>query len=272
MITASIVLYHTSSTLLIDVIRCLNDSPIGTIYVLDNSDDTDLKEIALSLSAKVVYIHGHGNVGYGKAHNIALRKAMDQNSQYHLVLNPDIFFDNGTIESILQFMDSHEDIGLCMPDVVYPDGREQYLCKLLPTPMDMFGRRLLPQKWMTRRNHRFEMRETGYKKTRNIPLLSGCFMFVRMSVIKEVGLFDERFFMYFEDYDLTRRIHQVSKTVFYPEVKIVHNHAHEHRNSIILLKISIQNAIRYFNKWGWICDKEREIVNRQAFSNDNIID
>lgn len=271
MITASIVLYHTSSGLLIEVVRCLNDSPIGTIYVLDNSENSDLRDTVLSLSSKVVYIQGHGNVGYGKAHNIALRKAMEQNSQYHLILNPDIGFDNSTIENLVQFMDSHGDVGCVMPDVVYPDGREQYLCKLLPTPMDIVGRRLLPHSWIRRQNERYEMRVTGYCETRNVPQLSGCFMFLRMSVIEEVGMFDERFFMYFEDIDFCRRIHQKSKTVFFPEIKIVHHHHSEHRGNKALLIESIKSAFQYFNKWGWFFDKERRFINKRAFSEYNII-
>lgn len=272
MITASIVLYYTKLDVMEAVIRCLNDSPITKIYVLDNSESSELRDYALSLTSKVEYIHGHGNIGYGKAHNIALKRALELHSRYHLIINPDISFEKETIENLVNFMDTHEDVGSCMPDVVYPDGQEQYLCKLLPTPLDMFGRRLLPKKWMVKRNYKFEMRETGYDRTRNIPLLSGCFMFLRMSVIEKVGLFDDQFFLYFEDYDLTRRIHQVNKTVFYPEVKIVHNHAHEHRGNRKLLKISIKSAIQYFNKWGWIFDNERKQINKSAFSEVNVID
>lgn len=85
-------------------------------------------------------------------------------------------------------------------------------------------------------------------------------------------MFDDRYFMYFEDYDLVRRIHRISKTVFYPAVVIIHDHATEHRTNKRLLKISIQSAIRYFNKWGWIFDRERQKINKNAFSPENIIE
>ena len=272
MTTASIVIYRTNIEQIKTVVCCIHCSPIERLFVIDNSDELMLGDEVIHLSSKVEYIYGQGNVGYGKAHNIALKKALKLQSKYHLVINPDISFMEGTIENLVSFMDAHGDVGSCMPDVVYPDGREQYLCKLLPTPLDMFGRRLLPKKWMEKRNYKYEMHETGYNKTRNIPLLSGCFMFLRMSVIEKVGLFDDRFFLYFEDYDLTRRIHQVSKTVFYPGAKIVHSHAHEHRGNKKLLKISIKSAAQYFNKWGWFFDKERRRINMNAFLEKNVID
>jgi GT2 family glycosyltransferase len=251
--------------------KCADESCIERIYVVDNSATDALKNIVMPLSSKIEYIQGHGNIGYGAGHNIALQKAESLGSDYHVVLNPDIQFDSGTIEKLVRFSSSHDNIGMVMPNVVYPDGRQQYLCKLLPTPMDMFGRRLLPKKLIEKRNERFEMRSTGYKDIRNVPCLSGCFMFLNMEIVKKVGLFDDSFFMYFEDFDLIRRLHQVSKTVFYPKLTIVHNHATEHRTNKKLLKISIQSAIRYFNKWGWFFDAERKKWNQTAFDESNII-
>ena len=272
MISASIVLYNTSSELLNSVLNCAVASCIGKIYVIDNSLQDTARNLVSSFGGHVEYVFGYGNIGYGAAHNIALKKALEEGVEYHVILNPDISFEAGTIEKLYDFAKRHPDIGELMPDVRYPDGREQYLCKLLATPVDIFGRRLLPAKWMEKRNYKFEMRETGYNHARNVPCLSGCFMFLNMKYIKKVGLFDDRFFMYFEDFDLVRRLHGVSKTVFYPELTIIHNHATEHRSNKRLLKISIQSAIRYFNKWGWIFDSERRKINKNAFSPENIIE
>jgi GT2 family glycosyltransferase len=99
-----------------------------------------------------------------------------------------------------------------------------------------------------------------------VPYLSGCFMFLRVAALKKVGLFDERFFMYPEDIDLTRRMYKEFKTVFYPEVEITHQHARESYKSLKLFYIHIVNMIRYFNKWGWFFDKERRIVNQRVIS------
>ncbi len=270
-ITASIVLYNTNKDFLYSIFDCIQNSIIDKVYVIDNSPKDNLRELVLSISTKVEYIFGHGNIGYGAGHNIALNKAINLDSLYHVVLNPDIQFDYDVISHLEYFLNQHQDIGLILPNVVYPNGELQYLCKLLPTPLDMFGRRLLPKKLIEKRNFKYEMRETGYNEVRNVPCLSGCFMFMRTNVLKQIGLFDDRFFMYFEDFDLIRRIHKVAKTVFYPKLTIVHNHAREHKSSKKLLKISIFSTIKYFNKWGWFFDKDRRRWNREAFNNSNII-
>lgn len=272
MITASIVIFNTDLIDLRKVLESTLNSFVNIVIVIDNSsENTSQKIIENYNSEKIYYIFGHGNIGYGAAHNIALKHAIKCGSEYHVVLNPDISFEYGTLERIASFMDFHEDVGYLLPNVIYPNGSRQYLCKLLPTPIDILGRKLLPKILTKKRNEKFEMRICGYNKSRNVPILSGCFMFLRMDVIMKTGLFDERFFMYFEDFDLIRRIHQISKTVFYPDVTIIHNHAAEHRINRRLLKISIRSAITYFNKWGWFFDKERKTINTHAFDETNII-
>jgi len=90
-------------------------------------------------------------------------------------------------------------------------------------------------------------------------------MFLNYKILKEHNLyFDDRFFMYFEDFDLMRRIHKVSKTIFYPHVSIIHDHAKESYKSKKKLIQHIKSAIKYFNKWGWIFDKERKEMNDTA--------
>lgn len=272
MITASLVLYKTKEEDLEKVIGCVNNSIIKKLYVIDNSPTDLLRELVLHLSNKTEYIYGQGNVGYGSANNIGIQNSISCNADYHIVLNPDIFFEPSVISDLEMFADQHQDVGLLLPKVVYPDGRLQYLCKLMPTPMDIFGRRFIPLKYMKKRNERYEMHRMGYDKAWNCPILSGCFMFMRVSVLKQSGLFDDSFFMYFEDFDLMRRIHRVSKTVFFPDSTIIHDHAAEHHTNRRLLKASIKSAIQYFNKWGWIFDSERRRVNRHAFDVSNFID
>ena len=269
MVTASLVLFNTKESDLHKVLECAHLSEISRIFVLDNSPTDRLKVITEGLSDKVEYVFGHGNIGYGCAHNIGLQKAKDYNSTYHIVLNPDIYFDPSAVSSIKSFMDEHNDVGLVLPKVIYPNGDLQYLCKLLPTPLDIFGRRLLPERMIKHWNDRFEMRQMGYDKVWNCPILSGCFMFLRLSDIEKTGGFDERFFMYFEDFDLMRRLHKVCKTVYYPRVMITHNHAAEHHTNKALLKASIRSTIMYFDKWGWLFDKERRIINKHAFDEEH---
>jgi GT2 family glycosyltransferase len=89
-------------------------------------------------------------------------------------------------------------------------------------------------------------------------------MLFRKEALDKAGLFDERYFMYMEDIDITRRVHQHFKTVYYPSVHIYHGHARESYRINKLLFTHIKSAIRYFNKWGWFFDAERREVNRRV--------
>ena len=142
MITASIVVYHTAAHELLRVINCAVRSAIEILYIIDNSSNDSLRELK-DVAEKIVYIHSE-NLGYGSGHNIGIRKAVEKGATYHAVLNPDIYWNDSVIEALSHFMDLNSDCGLVMPRILYPDGSIQYLCKLLPTPMDLFGRRFIP--------------------------------------------------------------------------------------------------------------------------------
>ena len=82
-----------------------------------------------------------------------------------------------------------------------------------------------------------------------------------MSALQKIGLFDESFFMYGEDIDLTRRMHSKYKTIFFPGAVVIHDHAKESYKNIKMLLIHSFNLGRYFNKWGWFLDSERKKIN-----------
>jgi len=263
----SIVLYHNREEQIKKAIESVLNTDLNiTLYLVDNSSTDSLRELE-RIDKRIVYIFNNSNLGFGKAHNIALKKSIEKNIPYHLVLNPDVYFEKGVLEELYDFMENNKDVGLVMPKVLYPDGNIQYLCKLLPTPLDLFGRRFLSfgpfKKIVEKRNEIYELRFTGYDKIMEVPYLSGCFMFIRTEVLKKVGLFDERFFMYLEDTDLSRRIHRVAKTVYYPYVHIYHEYGKGSYKSLKLLYYHIKSAIKYFNKYGWFFDKEREEINRK---------
>ena len=261
-ITASIVLYNTDQAQLNRLLDCVfQTTVIDKVYLVDNSPvPTDSPLYHLH---KVTYIKATKNLGYGAGHNIAIKKIINH-SEFHFVLNPDIYFESEAIRQMIARMRQDESIGQLMPKVIYPDGSLQYLCKLIPTPMDLFARRFFrgPLKAMAlRQSEQFELRFTGYYNEMDVPYLSGCFMLFRTSALKKVGLFDERFFMYPEDIDITRRVHTQFRTLFFPAAIIVHDHAQESYKSKKMLWIHLTNLIKYFNKWGWIFDAERKAVN-----------
>ena len=267
MLTASIVIYNSEKLQLEKLLQSVAKSNcIEKLYVIDNAPTKENKEYfeAYALNTIIEYIE-HKNTGYGSSHNIALHKAIEEGSDYHIVLNPDIYFESGVLTELYNFMESNKDAGYVLPRVTYPDGELQYLCKLLPNPADLIFRRFLPKtKSIKKVNDRYELRMSGYNKIMNPPCLSGCFMFLRLSTLKEHNLFfDEKYFMYCEDFDLMRRIHKVAKTMYYPKVTIIHNHAKASYKSKKMLLIHIKSAFHYFNKWGWIFDKERKAMNKK---------
>ena len=261
MLNASIVLYQHSFDTIKPLVETLRASDfIFDIFLIDNSPSANADFEKLP----VTYIFTGKNLGYGAGHNIAMRETLKKNVPYHLVVNPDIAFEPEILEKIVDFMDKNTNIGLLMPKILYPDGEIQYLCKLLPTPFDLIFRRFLPQSWTRKRTEKFEMRASGYDKVMDVPYLSGCFMFFRTEALREVGLFDERFFLYPEDLDITRRMRRKFRTVFYPHVSVVHYHERSSYKNFRMLWVHIVNMIKYFNKWGWFCDAERKRVNRET--------
>ncbi len=272
-LSISIVIYNTPKNSLLRLLHSIKKihKLKVRVFLLDNSGSKhyiDLKNDFKKKEIYICYIANSYNLGFGKAHNIALKKSLEDNTKYHLVLNPDIYFDKGVLEELYDFMENNPDVGLIMPKVLYPNGRLQYLCKLLPTPFDLFGRRFLNwgpfKRYVEKRNEIYELRFTGYDKIMEVPYLSGCFMFLRTSVLKQVGLFDERFFLYLEDTDLSRRIHRIAKTIYYPYVHIYHEHCKGSYKNFKLLRIHIESAVKYFNKWGWFIDSERDKINKET--------
>lgn len=262
MITASIVSYHHRLNELKKVIDCVLTEQVDKLYIVDNSSDDRLRELE-GTSDRIRYIHSI-NRGYGAGHNIAIQEAIELGSTYHVVVNPDIYFEKGVLKKLETYMDASSSVGLVMPRILYPDGELQYLCKLLPSPSDLLFRRFLPwKKYVEKKNRNYELRFTDYNQEMEVPSLSGCFMFIRTSVLKQVRGFDERYFMYAEDLDLCRRIGEVSRTMYYPFVSVFHKYEKGSYKNRKLLKYHICSVVKYFNKWGWFFDFERKKINKR---------
>jgi len=210
----SIVAYKTPPSLIRNCVECINsNSNKFFVTLVDNSPSDSLRILAEELSVR--YIHLPDNPGYGAGHNVAIRNSLERGVKYHLVLNADVEFLSDALNDIIKYMDIHSTVAHLMPKVLNADGSIQRLCKLVPTPIDLIVRRFLPNFISVRMRRRFELWNSGYNKVAFVPYLSGCFMFLRCSALKEVGIFDERFFMYPEDIDLTRRVALKYDTIFF---------------------------------------------------------
>ena len=252
-LTVCIVLYKNDRSVLLNAINsCLTTNLDIKLFLVDNSPSDELRSI--SSDPRIEYIHNPSNPGFGAAHNLAINKII-HTSKYHLILNPDIYFEAGTLEALFSYMEENSQVGHVMPKVLYPDGNIQYLCKTNPTPFDLFARRFLPsfiKPLFKKRMDAYEYRNSDYNQIMyNVSYLSGCFMFIRTEIFSKVGLFDDRIFMYIEDADITRRILQVAQTVYYPEAHVYHYFEKGSHKNWRLTWYSIHGAFVYFNKWGW---------------------
>jgi GT2 family glycosyltransferase len=259
-----IVCYHSRPDQLERLLASVTTGrPDMLVYMVDNSRTDALR--ALAARFRVHYRHQPDNPGYARAHNWALHAAAAAGSRYHFVLNPDVQLPLDGIGKLLAYMEAHPDVGLLAPRVHYPDGRLQPLCKLLPHPLALAVRRFLP---LLHRSSgqlaRYELHGSGYSQVMDVPALSGCFMLLRVETVLRVGLFDERFFLYFEDVDLSRRVGRVARTVFVPHVAIVHDYGRGSYRNWRLFWHHLVSATRYFNKWGWMRDAERDRINARA--------
>lgn len=263
-IVSSIVLYKTKQVIVEKTIESFLNTTLNVkLYLIDNSPTDDLK--CLAADKRIEYIFNGVNIGFGKAHNLTLKHSINS-AKYHLILNPDVYFEAGTLETLFEYAENHINVGLVMPRVLNFENQLQFLCKRIPTPVELIFRRFLPKfvrLYKTRMDY-YEMRERDYGTEFVAPTLSGCFMLVRTECLKKIGFFDERFFMYLEDVDLSRRIFKYFKNVYYPKATIYHGHSKESYQSLRLLSIHIQSAIKYFNKWGWFLDPERKKINKSV--------
>lgn len=236
------------------------------LIVSDNSNQPLLQSFFEQMNA--IYVFNNANLGYGKAHNKAIIIGQDL-APYHLVINPDVIINKNCIEKCINYLENHKNIGLLMPKVLYPNGQIQHLCKLIPTPFNLIFRRFLPSflaQIFQKKLADYELKNKDYEKNLLLHNLSGCFMLMPHSALKEVGLFDENFFMYLEDTDLSRRISSCYTAIYYPEASIVHHYEKGSYKNKKLLFYHIQSAFYYFGKWGWFFDNDRRKKNIQTLN------
>lgn len=250
-LSMSIVTYNNSTIIVKTVKNIIENIPAEytyKFYIIDNNSSDNSVDLIEKIEGNIEIIKLGVNKGFGYGHNAILNVI---NSRYHFVINPDIFVeDEDQIRKIIEYFQHNDDIGLISPLIINTDMSIQYLCKIDPSIFDMMIRMISP-KLFPKRQEKYVMKDTGYNKTVPIKYATGCFMAFRTAVFKQLNGFDDKFFMYLEDADITRRANEISKAVFYPEARVIHAWERGNHKNLKLIVVTIQSMITYFGKWGW---------------------
>ena len=225
------------------------------LVLIDNSDASELGEALRALAQQSGWpgarvLSGHGNVGYGAGHNLAILASADA---AHLVLNPDVELDPDALSGGLATLASPEVVlvGAVGRDA---DGRPGYLSKRMPSVWTFFLRGFAPA-WLKRRFDarlaHYEYRDLPSDRVSDVTLVSGAFMLARTSALQAVGGFDERYFLHFEDLDLSLRMHAQGRVVSDPAVTLVHHGGHAAKRGLGHLRLFLRSGLRFFNTHGW---------------------
>lgn len=197
------------------------------------------------------------NPGYGRACNQLVAQLQRQGPlpPWLAVLNTDLSWEPGACEQLLAWLEQHPEVAAATPRLCFPDGQQQFLCKRNPTLLALASRRFVPRwlkpGWLQRYDRWFTCREQGYGQVFEAPYLSGCCLWVRTDAFLAEGGFDPRFFLYFEDADLTRRLGRHGRTVNLPVATVLHHWGRGSYTSLWLSLVNLHSAWLYFRKWGW---------------------
>ncbi|WP_348649621.1 glycosyltransferase [Rhizobium sp. BK399] len=222
------------------------------VLIVDNSavDDVSTWIHSAMPDFPVTVISGHGNIGFGRANNFALKGSRS----LHLVLNPDVEMDPDALQRAIYFMRSNPACGLLTPAAFSSDGSRQYLCKRYPAVLDLVLRGFAPnfiRRLFHKRLDRYEMcDQIGDQTVWNPPIVSGCFMLFRGDVFRTLNGFDPRYMLYFEDFDMSLRASAITRIAYVPAVRIVHGGGNASRKGAWHIWQFARSALKFYASHG----------------------
>ena len=192
------------------------------------------------------------NIGFGGGHNLTFETGA---CEFHLVLNPDVEVAAEALGAALEFMDAHPECGILVPAIAGDGGEPQYLCKRYPSVLDLLLRGFAPR-WLralfARRLAHYEMRDLiADVPVWQPPIVSGCFMLLRAPLLEQLRGFDSRYFLYFEDFDLSLRAARHTRIAYVPAVRVVHHGGYAASKGLRHILLFARSAVTFFNSYGW---------------------
>jgi hypothetical protein len=241
--------------------RCAFPIVADLIVVINDTRDEDVAAIESAVECIratapdyicLRVVKGHGNVGYGAGQNRALETV---SSDYHLILNPDVFLERDSLLEGLRYLDEHAEVAMLVPQGFDPQNEYARLSKRHPSLLVLLLRALAVRSsdgLLGRRVARYTYGgELPCDAPKSITLASGCFMLCRTDTLKKVNGFDERYFLYFEDYDLSLRVKNYGQIIELPQARITHYGGHTARRDLRRVAHFLRSGVRFFNRYGW---------------------
>jgi GT2 family glycosyltransferase len=248
------VAYHPSQREVEQLQGCLAALPPQVGYAVVVNDHHPGEPVEQLTAGADGFLANRDNPGYGRAVN-RLVAHLGQLPSYVGVLNTDLSWTPGTFERLLSWLQQHPEVSLAVPQIVDEAGSLQKLCKHNPTVLGLFSRRFLPDwlkpTWLKRYDRWYVMADQNYQEIFPAPYLSGCCMLIRSAAFCHVGGFDERYFLYLEDADLTRSLAHEGRCVHLPVAGVMHGWGRGNYRDVRLMAVNFVSAWHYFRKWGW---------------------
>ena len=254
-ISVAIVVYKNYSEA-VEAIKSIEKYTIQTIkkkiYVIDNSVTEDIQKEKKEFLEEIIcykdveFIDTGNNLGFGRGHNYILHRL---DSKFHAIVNPDIIIKEDVFSNIISFM-CDETIGMCIPRIVDQNNELQRVYRRDITVVDV-GIRMFFCGLFKKRQERHTLQDKDYTKPFQVPFGQGSFLVIRTELFKEIGGFDDRFFMYLEDADLCKRVNQISKLMYCPYATVVHKWEKGSHKDFKLFRMHMSSMYAYFKKWGF---------------------
>lgn len=259
----SIVVFNPNISVLKKTIETFLKSPLShKVYIWDNSSEDKISAFLKSeFAEKIVYIQSPANFGFGRGHNEVFRR-IDENYDYFIILNPDLEIPDETIEQLTTYLENNPEKGLVTGIIKGVDGQVHQVHKYLPS-FSAYISSLIKRFMKGDQSTTGESIDLIRQEPYSLPILSGCFMLFTKSHFQELKGFDDRFFLYFEDYDLTLRSYLMKKSVIVPSATIVHKWERGSSKNKRLFLIHIISGLKFYLKWGFTNRLSKKVNHQQ---------
>lgn len=256
-----VVAFHPSIQEVERLRECLGQSEASIGYAVVVNDYIPGEPVEALRDGADLFLVQSENMGYGRAVNLAMAslsarwaKCHDSMPSWIGALNTDLYWEKGTFETLLQWLSLRQNVVLAVPAIHDPSGSRIQLCKRDPTLLALISRRFIPHRLKPPALRRYDdwyvMSDMNYEEAFDVPYLSGCCMIIRSRAFCETGGFNERFFLYLEDADLTRRLRRLGRCLHVPIVHVVHIWGRGSHRRWGLTVVNLISALRYFRIWG----------------------